>query len=83
MPEPPDFDFYQLANEMTARLYETVDGVARPRTTGQTILMTRDWYVEQLRLVWNARGAADLATIEAALAVQPPSILDQLRRLDR
>jgi hypothetical protein len=38
---------------------------------------------EQLRQVWNARGAADLATIEAALAVQPPSMLDQIRTLDR
>lgn len=46
---------------------------------------------EQLRLVWNARGAADLATIEAtityALSASAPglvSYLDRaLRSLDR
>ena len=41
---------------------------------------------EQLRLVWNARGAADLAKIEAMQVAQPLSMkgLDRaLRSLDR
>jgi hypothetical protein len=32
---------------------------------------------------WNARGAADLETIGAALAQKPPDVLAQLRALDR
>jgi hypothetical protein len=41
---------------------------------------------EQLRLVWNARGAADLAELEAVSAGASPSmkVIDQiLRALDR
>lgn len=65
--EPPDFELMAKAV------------LGTPPST--TALYER--IAEQLRVVWNARGAADLATIEAALAVQPPSILDQLRALDR
>jgi hypothetical protein len=41
---------------------------------------------EQLRLVWNARGAADLAELDAVLAGASPSMkaIDQIiRALDR
>ena len=62
--------------------------------TGETIILPDDIapIVEQLRLVWNARGAADLATIETALSSQMGTTasgpylknLDrELRKLDR
>jgi hypothetical protein len=40
---------------------------------------------EQLRQVWNARGAADLAKVEAADATAEPlpDVLDAIRGLDR
>jgi hypothetical protein len=42
--------------------------------------------VDAFRLIWNARGAADIAQIEAAFAHPHPAVktLDQaIRRLDR
>jgi hypothetical protein len=67
MPESPDFDAIAHAIKWSI-----------PDDKVDT-----EFIAEQLRLVWNARGAADLATIEAALAVKPPDILEQLRSLDR
>jgi len=80
MPETIDFDG-------VAALIYTV-------ATGETILLPEDTaeIVAQLRRVWNARGAADIATIETALASQMGATasgpylknLDrELRKLDR
>jgi hypothetical protein len=40
---------------------------------------------DQLRLIWNARGAADIATIESALfgIMRPADVGRYLKRLDR
>ena len=75
MPETPDFD--AIAQRLLIAGSE--DGVVRT-------IMTRDRIVEQLRHVWNARGAADLAELEAVLAGASPSmkVIDQvIRTLDR
>jgi len=57
-------DFEQIATRMADALYETcADGVTQPRTNGPSIIMTRQWYVEQLRQVWNARGATDAKAV--------------------
>jgi hypothetical protein len=40
---------------------------------------------EQLRLIWNARGAADIATVESELfeIMKPADVGRHLKRLDR
>lgn len=70
MPETPDFR--QMARDLTW----TEDYGASPIGAIE----------EQLRLVWNARGAADIAKLEAAFDGVQPSMktLDHaLRSLDR
>ena len=62
MPESPDFD--QIARtlveaQINAHHYEPIGILAMVVTIA-----------EQLRQVWNARGAADRATIEGALSSQ-------------
>jgi hypothetical protein len=54
MPEIPDFD--RMADVCLARVYEV-------RSKG--LIAEHDVVVEQLRQVWNARGAADVAMIHA------------------
>jgi len=57
VPDTPDFD--QLAR----RLFALLDLRAEDENT---ISAQVDVAAEQLRLVWNARGAADLETIKEA-----------------
>jgi hypothetical protein len=54
MPETPDFE--QLARHLHHLI------APLPRSVGEQEI------VEQLRLMWNARGAADMATIEHDLS---------------
>jgi hypothetical protein len=57
------------------------DAVAR-RIVG---LNDIDPICDQLRLIWNARGAADIATIESQLfeIMEPADVGRHLKRLDR
>jgi hypothetical protein len=82
MPETPDFERIALAIMLRHR--RDID--AADDDEGQA------WIVEQLRQVWNARGAADIAKLEIALvplvgahsSVISIKHLDQaLRQLDR
>lgn len=77
MPETPDFE------KVAARIVSGLPGLADEHLAA---------IVDQLRLVWNARGAADLATIETSLSSQMGATaagpylknLDrELRKLDR
>jgi hypothetical protein len=67
MPETPDFD------AIATRIYF--------EATGATLLMGEDIapIVEQLRLVWNARGEADMRELAAPVS----AIVDAIRSLDR
>ena len=85
MPETPDFT--QIAHHIVDVAY-TDDG----QTVRDVKAALRAAIAEQLRLAWNARGAADLATIETELTAlmgataAGPFIenLDRaLRKLDR
>ena len=60
MPETPDFE--QIAHHIVDVAY-TDDG----QTVRDVKAALRAGIAEQLRLVWNARGAADVATIETEL----------------
>jgi hypothetical protein len=84
MPETPAFQ--QIAHRIVDVAY-TDDGQARDVKAA-----LEAGIAAQLRVVWNARGAADLATIEAALtalmgATPAGPVLKQLdralRQLDR
>jgi hypothetical protein len=68
MPEPPDFDQIAEGILSDAGVRHDVDF---------TVLVA-----EQLRLMWNARGAADLDAIDAAAAYTSP-IARAVRTLDR
>jgi hypothetical protein len=75
MPETPDFD--RLADVCLARVHEV-------RNKG--LIAEHSVVVEQLRQIWNARGAADIAKLSLLNGVSGPSVkvLDQaLRSLDR
>jgi hypothetical protein len=75
MPETPDFD--QIATRWIAE-WRTGKGLGE--VTLETLV------AEQLRLVWNARGAADLAKIDLEFADDTLTLksLDRaLRSLDR
>jgi hypothetical protein len=78
-PVAPDF------NTMALRLLVELGPLANdqnPEITQQAMRLV----AEQLRVVWNARGAADLAELDAALAGASPSIkmVDHtIRSLDR
>jgi len=73
MPETPDFD--QIASKWIAE-WRTGKGLGE--VTLETLV------AEQLRLVWNARGAADLALIENSFPGTHTKTLDRaLRSLDR
>ena len=58
MPEPPDFD--QLARDCLS-LTSGASGLAGSHVTVEA-------FAEQLRLVWNARGAADDLVLQEAHA---------------
>lgn len=56
MPEPPDF----------AQIARRLDNEIRALIPSQESDQSVDHIAEQLRQVWNARGAADITQIEAA-----------------
>lgn len=84
MAETPDFE--KLAQHVLENLPDAF------LTRGASASSAVPAVVEQLRLIWNARGAADLVTIESSLSSQMGSTaagpyvknLDRdLRKLDR
>lgn len=79
MPEPPDFE--KIARQI---LEPWIDEVRWHGTQANpTFQKDIEEVAEQLRLVWNARGAADLAAIEA---LQPTADRDpspSMKTLDR
>lgn len=70
MPETPDFD--QIAHG----LKNFIDD--HPRLSEQNVRAI----AEQLRQVWNARGAADITTVEHLPKVME-DVTDAIRSLDR
>lgn len=84
MVETPDF-------EQIARRMFPVDNMGHDAIAAELSAESRAHVVEQLRLVWNARGAADQETIAPAIeylnvlakAKEPPDVLAQIRTLDR
>lgn len=62
MPEPPDFD--QIADTL---VHEAAMVIGATRA-GTDCVAARRIMIEQLRLVWNARGAADIAKIRSELS---------------
>lgn len=79
MPETPDFD--RIADVCLARVYEV-------RKKG--LIAEHSVVAEQLRQVWNARGAADISKVDAELYADGTSrngfstMLDRaIRTLDR
>lgn len=72
MAETPDFE--QLARQLVDRV-PLID-VNWKRYTVANI-------AEQLRLVWNARGAADIAKLEELQVIPDDVSDDALRSLDR
>jgi hypothetical protein len=89
MPETPDFEKIAtaLVSDILVRLGQS------QREIGSRLVRSSDdtqadisSVAQQLRLVWNARGAADLGKLEAAFEGVQPSmkVLHQaLRSLDR
>ena len=58
------------------------DQIARQAISGSEFHIRR--VAEQLRQVWNARGAADVAQVNASLLTgNVPTLVEKLRRLDR
>jgi hypothetical protein len=71
MPQIPDFD------EIALRILLTVDHVVS--SPGSTPGSVTNAIAEDLRLVWNARGVADIGAIETAYDADSPS----MKKLDR
>lgn len=71
MPKSPDFD--RLADVCLARVYEVRD---------KGLIAEHGVVVEQLRQVWNARGAADCAKAEATIG-SAVVLTSAIRSLDR
>ena len=70
----PDFD--QMAHDICQRIWGNDILESTPAVT----LMLAD----QLRQVWNARGAADIATVKAAYLTAPlDHVIGAIRSLDR
>lgn len=61
MPDFPDFD--QLALDIVETLLEAV-GHDFIRPDGQSKAQSQIAVAEQLRLIWNARGAADIVALK-------------------
>jgi hypothetical protein len=72
MPESPDFD--EIGRVLADEAGYSGDDVARRVAASIS---------QQLRLVWNARGAADLAAFRAIGNSSPQDIVRALRTLDR
>jgi hypothetical protein len=62
MPEPPDFD--QIAQRLAMSL---------PGAIGPPFVRLREQIAQELRLAWNARGAADIVRLEAELSTEDES----------
>jgi hypothetical protein len=75
MPEIPDFA--QIALDCLAVAGVTTDPAVE---AGRTLLASR--FAEQLRAIWNARGAADVAIIDVATAMDHPDVIAQIQSLD-
>ena len=74
MPDTPDF---------TAIARQTL-GASFPNGRTAEALAICDAFAEQLRLIWNARGAADIATVNAAYLTAPlDHVTGAIRSLDR
>jgi len=86
MPEPPDFE--QIARRLIAHL-PIPQGAEVAVPDGEASDEVAASIVEQLRLVWNARGVADIAKIESlGPVVSGPygylkNVEGALRKLDR
>jgi hypothetical protein len=66
MPETPDF-------EAIARRIFPVDDIGHDALAAALSAESRDHLVAQLRLVWNARGQADLNALDAEVIVMGAS----------
>lgn len=80
MPESPDFDQKALNILDVVRLF-----TADLRSDGQTKALAQTVIAEQLRLVWNARGAADIVKLDASLTSQMGATMagPYVKNLDR
>ncbi len=67
MPETPDFEKMAHAIAMSV-----------PAVTGAAFVLHRTHIAEQLRLVWNARGAADIIAID-----EVGELVTAIQKLDR
>jgi cyanophycinase-like exopeptidase len=78
MPEPPDFE--QIAREPVEELRKYFMDDGPDREARQNELLG-----QVLRQVWNARGAADIATLEAEWreGINRAPMIRALRTLDR
>jgi hypothetical protein len=75
MPEPPDFD--QIARKILHPWDDPTDPLWMP---------SLQMAAEELRQIWNARGAADLAAVESPFMGLGPfreKVRDAIRTLDR
>jgi len=80
MPETPDFD--QIARDLLEGL--GIDEGEHPLAGGWLRATRASQIAQQLRLIWNARGAADLALIEHSFPGTHTKTLERgLRSLDR
>jgi hypothetical protein len=77
MTEPPDFD--QIGFAMMGVIAK--NALKHPSAVAHE--QSARLIAAELRRTWNARGAADISTIEEALAQKPPDVFAQLRALDR
>jgi len=92
MPEPPDFD--QIADTIATRVESHISDLDPERETDDDAVRATviRQIAEQLRHVWNARGAADLEEMgpiiaKLADAMDPDHarefVVDTIRKLDR
>ena len=86
MPETPDFDAMALGivDRVESHIRPDFNLGAHDEDPVRETVIRR--IAEQFRQVWNARGAADIATVDASVYVDAvlARVLDQqLRSLDR
>jgi hypothetical protein len=84
MPEPPDFE--QIARRLIVLIdWEAEEFVPKDDLDLRAVAEQQAAVVEQLHQVWNARGAADTATLERDLAAMmgPTAAGPYLKNLDR
>jgi hypothetical protein len=71
---PESHDFEKMAHAIVMSV---------PALMGATVALHRAHIAEQLRLVWNARGAVDIATLETAYSSESPPSMKTLDRAIR